>query len=109
MLALGLVELERLLVECSALLARDEALEAESLASLHERGGPRLQMLLVSLHSLRVLLLAHDLAVLVLHQIRLMQASGGPRLASPEDGELFANLTDSLGHRHFLGTHSLLY
>merc|ERR1719313_2471101 len=78
------VELLCLLVEGRALLHRDEALEAKELARLGHSHGPTLDVG-VGLLPVRTLLAAHDLPVLVLHQIALLQPA--PSLSLGEEQE----------------------
>merc|ERR1712159_934059 len=81
------VELLRLLVEGRALLHRDEALQAKELPRLGHGHGPALDPG-VGLLPVRTLLAAHDLPVLVLHQIALLQPAPSLRLGATEDNHL---------------------
>merc|ERR1712225_223050 len=81
------VELLRLLVEGRALLHRDEALEAKKLPRLGHGHGPALDPGVGPL-PVGTRLTAHDLPVLVLHQIALLQPARSLRLGATEHNHL---------------------
>merc|ERR1739848_920897 len=76
-----------LLVERSSLLHCDEAFDTQSLPGLLDSNSPALDVG-VGLLALCRLLLAHNLAILVLGQVALGQSRGSLGLGATEDHQL---------------------
>merc|ERR1719245_2526491 len=79
-----------------------ESLDAEGLAGLLAGKGP------LVLLSAGVRLLGHHLSVLVAHQVRLLQATGGFFLGSAEDRGFGALALGDLGDLHGFALHGFL-